>query len=63
MREVKIPCAYCGIVKPYPNDFPNSTYAQCNKCYEAECRKREAKKWKNRLLRFLKSIQGGKYNA
>ena len=54
MSEIKIPCAYCGELKPWPDAFPSLIFAQCWECVEAECKEHEAKKWRNRLLAFLK---------
>lgn len=55
MNKTKIPCAYCGVMKLYPDEFPVIIYAKCAECIEKECREHEAKKWKNRILKFLKN--------
>ena len=57
--KTEIPCAYCGILKLYPNDFPNIIYAMCTECIEAEVKKRKEKRarlWHNRFLVFIKKV-------
>ena len=57
--KTEIPCAYCGVKKPYPEDFPNSLYAMCTECVEAETKKEEARivrLWHNRLLAFIRKV-------
>ncbi|MCK4783332.1 MAG: hypothetical protein KAV87_06240 [Desulfobacteraceae bacterium] len=53
MDKTEIPCAYCGVLKAYPDEFPAIIYAKCRDCIDKECREREAKKWRNQFLAFL----------
>ena len=57
--KTEIVCAYCGRLKPYPDDFPNMIYAMCAECVEKEAKERERKKarlWHNRFLVFIKKL-------
>lgn len=53
--NTEITCAYCGIRKPYPEDFPDILYAMCTECVEAETKK-EARLWYNQFLAFIKKV-------
>lgn len=51
----EIPCAYCGVKKPWPDDFPDIGFAKCIECIQAE---EELKKlrWGNQLLAIFRRI-------
>ena len=57
--KAKMVCAYCGILKPYPDDFPNPIHAMCMECVETETKKEEmriSRLWHNRFLAFIKKV-------
>lgn len=57
----EIPCAYCGVVKSYPAEFPSIIYAKCTECTEADKKEeadRKAKMWHNRFITFLRKYLG-----
>lgn len=39
VKGYQMRCGYCGVMKDYPSDFPNSIYAQCYNCWEEDIAK------------------------
>lgn len=36
VKGYQMRCGYCGVMKDYPAEFPNSMYAQCEDCWVKE---------------------------
>lgn len=49
-------CAYCGIERKWPDDFPSRIYAECRSCYRDRQKKKHWRKgWYKRAKRkFVK---------
>ena len=49
-------CAYCGIDRIYPDDFPDRSYAECRVCLYARSKKRKMRKnwFKKAKKKFIK---------
>lgn len=54
----KIPCAYCGIVKSYPDEFPVHHYAQCKDCLDEDSKTKWTLKEVIGFEKFLINLSG-----
>ena len=52
----KMVCAYCGVMRNYPEDFPNRLYAECRSCIYARSKKKKMRKgwFKKAKKKFVK---------
>ena len=56
VESYKIVCAYCGVMRNYPEDFPNRLYAECRICIYARSKKKKMRKgwFKKAKSKFVK---------
>lgn len=56
VESYQMVCAYCGVMRNYPEDFPNRLYAECRICIYSRSKKKKMRKgwFKKAKKKFVK---------